>query len=201
MHTVDSSLHERIERLEADLASRPPRFVRVSSMPYAIFHYAPKDERPLRRELNNLAARLQQQQKWRVHFLSLGTLLWQAIEQSEGLDALIELEQEEGFQAAQEQVFIYLTEEFWQPLPRLVADAIAANGAIHPRSDLVFLYRAAAFAPNMYSMSRLINELADYSVEVPVVLFYPGQREGTFGLRYMNLPERAALGNYRVQIY
>ncbi len=200
MRTVDSSLRERLEQLEADLAYRPPRFVRVSSMPYAIFHYEPEDERILRRELNNLASRLRRRD-WRVHFVSLAALLWEAIEQCEGLDTLIELEQAEGFQAVQEQIFTYLTEDFWQPLPRLVADAIAARGATEPGRDLIFLYRAAALAPNMYSMSRLVNELADYGVRVPVVLFYPGRREGTFGLRYMNLPERAALGNYRVQIY
>ena len=200
MRTVDSSLNERVEQLEMDLATRPPRFVRVSSMPYAIFHYAPEDERALRREVNKLAVRLRQQ-GWRVHFVSLAALLWEAIEQCEGLDTLVGLEREEGFQAVQEQIYTYLTEDFWQPLPRLTADTIAARGANQPDRDLVFLYRAAALAPNMYSMSRLINELADYGVRVPVVLFYPGRREGTFGLRYMNLPERAALGNYRVQIY
>ena len=200
MHTVDSSLRERLKQLEADLAFRPPRFVRVSSMPYAIFHYAPEDERALRRELNLLATRLRGQ-GWRVFFLSLARLLWEAIERCEGLDVLIALEQEEGFQALQEQIFTYLTEDFWQPLPSLVAEAIANLGATDPNRDLVFLYRAGAFAPAMYSMSRLINELADHNVQVPVVLLYPGSREGTFGLRYMNLPERAALGNYRVQIY
>lgn len=200
MRTVDSSLSKRLEQLEADLAYRPPRFVRVSNMPYAIFHYDPRDERMLRRALNKLAARLRQQ-NWRVHFLSMASLLWQAIEACEGLEALAQLESEEGFDAVQEQVYIYLTEDFWQPLPRLVAERIARMGATDPRRDLVFLYRAGAFAPAMYSMSRLINELTTYGVQVPVVLLYPGSREGTFGLRYMNLPERAALGNYRVQIY
>ncbi len=200
MRTVDSSLSERLEQLEADLAYRPLRFARVSSMPYAIFHYAPEDEHALRREANKLAARLRHQ-NWRVHFLSLAALLWKAIEACEGLDTLAELEREEGFQAAQAQVFTYLTEDFWQPLPPLVAEAIANLGAKDSHRDVVFLYRAGAFAPAMYSMSRLINELADHGVRVPVVLFYPGRREGTFGLRYMNLPERAALGNYRVQIY
>ncbi len=201
MLTVDSSLRERLEQLEADLAYRPPRFVRVSSMPYAIFHYEPEHERALRRELNNLAARLRRKHDWRVYFVSLGALLWKAIERCEGLEAVVELERAEGLEAAQEQIYTYLTEEFWQPLPRLVAEAIEALEATQPDRDLVFLYRAAAFAPNLYSMSRLINELADEEVQVPVVLFYPGRREGTFGLRYMNLSDRAALGNYRVQIY
>lgn len=200
MRTVDSSLHARLEQLEADLAFRPPRFVRVSNMPYAIFQYLPEDERTLRHALNQLSARLRPH-NWRVHFLSLGRLFWKAIEQSEGLEILFDLERMEGFQAVQQQVYTYLTEPFWQPLPRLVAEAIADLGATNPQHDLVFLYRAGAFAPGMYSMSRLVNELANYKVQVPVVLFYPGTREGTFGLRYMGLADRAALGNYRVQVY
>jgi len=200
MPTVDSSLHERLKQLEAALETRPPRFVQVSSMPYAIFHYAPEDERELRRALNLLATRLRSR-GWRVHFLTLARLLWKAIEKCEGLEALLEMEQEEGFPRVQEQIFTYLTDEQWCPLPSLVAEAIKELGADNPRQDLVFMYRAGAFAPMMYSMSRLVNELADQGGLVPVVLFYPGSREGTFGLRYMSLPERAALGNYRVQIY
>lgn len=200
MPTVDSSLHERLRQLEAALETRPPRFVQVSNMPYAIFHYAPEDERELRRALNLLATRLRNR-GWRVLFLSLAQLLWDAIEQCEGLEVLIEMEQEEGFQRVQEQVFTYLTDDQWRPLPSLVAEAIKELGADNPRRDLVFMYRAGAFAPMMYSMSRLVNELSEQGVRVPVVLYYPGSREGIFGLRYMNLPERAALGNYRVQIY
>lgn len=209
MRIVDSSLTRRLEQLEADLdreasqVCRPPRFVRVSNMPYAIFHYDPRDERMLRRELNKLATRLRKQ-NWRVHFLSLASLLWKAIEACEGLDALFQLEQEEGFGAVQEQVYTYLTEEFWQPLPRLVAESIVQivqMNTAEPHLNLVFLYRAGAFAPSMYNMSRLVNELATYEVQTPLVLLYPGSREGTFGLRYMDLPGRAALGNYRVQIY
>ena len=200
MHTIDSSLHERLKHLEDDLAFRPPRFVRVQSMPYALFHYHPQDERELRRALNNLAPRLRHK-GWRVHFLSLARLLWKAIEESEGLEALLELERAEGFQAVQEQVFTYLTEDLWSPLPRLVAEAIDELPATDPARDLVFLYRAGVFAPHMYRISGLINELATYRVAVPVVLFYPGTREGTFGLRYMDLKEREVSGNYRVQVY
>ena len=199
MPTADSSLSERLKQLEADLEYTPPRFVKVSSLPFAIFHYPPQDEWALRRELNSLASRLRNRDR-DVYFLSLGQLLWQAIGRCEGLDALVDLEKWDGFDAVQDQVFAYLTEEEWAPLPVLVSEAIHELGATHPRRDVVFLYRAGAFAPNMYSMSRLVNELQG-RVQTPIVLFYPGGREGTFGLRYMDLRDRAAMGNYRVQIY
>ena len=37
--------------------------------------------------------------------------------------------------------------------------------------------------------------------KVPAILFYPGSIEGTTGLRFMDLKDRDALGNYRVKIY
>ncbi len=199
MATANSSLSERLKQLEDDLGYTPPRFVKVSSLPFAIFHYLPQDEWVLRRELNLLANRLRNRDR-EVYFLSLGQLLWRAIEQCEGLDALVELERWDGFEAVQGQVFTYLTEEEWAPLPELVTEAIHDLGATRSQRDIVFLYRAGAFAPAMYSMSRLVNEFHG-QMQTPIVLFYPGSREGTFGLRYMDLPERAAMGNYRVQIY
>jgi hypothetical protein len=37
--------------------------------------------------------------------------------------------------------------------------------------------------------------------EVTTILFYPGSIEGTTALRFMDLKDRDALGNYRVKIY
>ncbi len=36
---------------------------------------------------------------------------------------------------------------------------------------------------------------------VTTILLYPGSIEGTTGLRFMDLKDRDALGNYRVKIY
>ena len=49
-------------------------------------------------------------------------------------------------------------------------------------------------------MSSLLDEMKG-KTQVPTVLFYPGSIEGTTGLRFMNLKDRDALGNYRVKIY
>lgn len=54
MPTLEPSLHERFERLERDLQPVPPGFLRVSDMPYAIFHYVPCNELALCRELNSI---------------------------------------------------------------------------------------------------------------------------------------------------
>ena len=71
---------------------------------------------------------------------------------------------------------------------------------LDPERDIVFLVRAAAMAPSVYHMSRLLDEMQG-KTRVPTVLFYPGVLEGATGLRFMGLRERESTGNYRVKVY
>ena len=193
------SLKERIDLLEQDLTAKPPRISVYRNLPFAILRYEPNADWTLRHELRLLATRLEEVGK-RVHFLSLGRLLHQAIEESEGLDAVIELERTRGYLAAQEQVTTYLSDPDFHPLPTLVADWINGLPAVDAKRDIVFLTRATAMAPAIYHMSKLLDELQGRTA-ITTVLCYPGGLEGTTGLRFMNLQHREAMGNYRVKIY
>lgn len=124
-------------------------------------------------------------------------LLWLAIEETEGLEAVVELERERGYLAAQEQVTTYLSDRDSQPLADLVAERLASYD---PAKNIVFLTRVAAMAPGLYHMSKLLDQLQG-KTQVTTILFYPGSIEGTTGLRFMDLKDREALGNYRVKIY
>ena len=190
------SLKERVELLEQDLIAVPPRISVYRDLPFAILRYAPEEEWALRRETRMLGRRLEATGK-QAHFLSLAGFLWAAIAETEGLDAIVELEREQGFEAAQEQVTTYLSDRDWRPLPDLVAEALQP---LDPRRDIVFLTRAAAMAPAIYHMSKLLDELQGRTA-VTTILCYPGSLEGTTGLRFMDLKDREALGNYRVKIY
>ncbi len=190
------SLRERIELLERDLLADPPRIIVMSSLPFAILRYDPPEEWALRREARLLAQRLENAGK-QVHFISLAELLWQSIAESEGLETVVQLEREAGFEVAQRQVGDYLSDPDWRPLPDLLAERLAE---LDPRHDVAFLWRAAAMAPAIYQMSKLLDQM-QHRTRVPTVLFYPGSLEGTTGLRFMNLPDRQAMGNYRVKIY
>ncbi|MCS7166362.1 MAG: DUF1788 domain-containing protein [Gemmatales bacterium] len=191
-----SSLSERLKLLEDDLKAVPPRIAVCHDLPFAILRYDPSEEWQLRRELRLLQTRLEAAQKT-VHVVRMSDLLWQAIAQSEGLDALVQLERQWGFLPAQEQVTCYLSDRDWCPLADLV---LSHYSGLHPARDIVFLTRVAALAPGLYPVSKLLDELHGRT-QVPTVLFYPGSREGTFGLRLMNLKDRLAWGNYRVKIY
>jgi Domain of unknown function (DUF1788) len=194
------SLKERIELLENDLKLNPPGFTMASDLPFAIFRYNPwipdEGEWKMRREIQNLSVRIENATGRTVHMLPLSTLFWRSIEESEGLETLVELERERGFEAAQTQVSVYLSDPDWRPIPALLTEATAH---LDPNRTFVFLTRCAVFAPSMYRLSSLLEQMMG-KTKVPAVLFYPGSWRGS--LNYMDLKsDEEPLGSYRVKIY
>lgn len=191
-----SSLKERIELLETDLNAVPPRISVYHDLPFAILRYDPTEEWELRREARLLATRLEDTGK-EVHIIRMSELLWKAIYETEGLEAVVELERERGYLAAQEQITTYLSDRDWRPLANLLAEKLVD---CDPASSIAFLTRVAAMSPRIYDMSKLLDQMQG-KTQVMTILFYPGSIEGTTGLRFMDLKDREVLGNYRVKIY
>ena len=197
-----SSLRDSIAPLESDLKAVPPRINVYHDLPFAIMRYDPTDEWKLRWEIKLLTTRLESFGK-EVHVVPMSELLWSALEKvhqkddDEGLEALIELEKERGYIEAQNQVTTYLSSKVWIPLWDLLAERLAP---ISPENSVVFLTRAAAMSPGIFHMSMLLDKMQG-KTNVATILFYPGSIEGTTGLRFMDLKDRDALGNYRVKIY
>lgn len=190
-------LRDRIRWLEDELKAVPMRISAYQALPFAIFRYEPGDEWGLRNELQLLAVRMGEANK-QVQFISFATLLWEAIEACEGIEAVIRLEQRAGFEATQSQIATYLTDPVWAPLTDRLAERLHA---LDPQRDIVFLTRAAAMAPAIYHISTLLDGIVNHNIQVPTILFYPGTTDGMNNLRFMNLPFREATGNYRVKIY
>lgn len=191
-----SSLKERIELLEDDLRAHPPRISAYSDLPFAILRYAPDEEWELRRQIVLLATRLGTAGK-DAHIISLAALLWEAIDTTEGLDAVVRVERDRGFERAQDVVTTYLSDPDWSPLPSMVAQQLQG---LDPERHVAFLTRAAALSPAIYHMSKLLDEMQGRTT-VTTILFYPGELSGATNLRFMNLKGQEALGNYRVKIY
>jgi hypothetical protein len=194
------SLKQRFELLEADLQAAPPAFTMASDLPFAIFRYDPnhpdENEWFVRRELTHLATRVHNTTGKTVHLLSLSRLYWQSIAESEGLEAIVALERERGFLAAERQVSDYLSDPDWRSLPDLLVEATAG---LKPATDVLFLYRAAVFAPATYRISSLLEQVMG-RVTIPAVLFYPGTWRGS--LNFLGLrSDEEPLGSYRVKIY
>jgi hypothetical protein len=197
-----SSLKDSIAPLESDLKAVPPRISVYHDLPFAIMRYNPADEWELRREVKLLATRLEAVGK-EVHIIPMSELLWKALEQvhekddDEGFEAVVALEKQRGYVEAQQQLTTYLSSKVWVPLWDLLADRLAP---INSENAVVFLTRVAAMSPAIFHMSMLLDKMHGRT-KATTILFYPGSIEGTTGLRFMELKDRDALGNYRVKIY
>ena len=191
-----SSLKNRIELLENDLKAVPPRISVYHDLPFAILRYDPNEEWELRREVNWLATRLGNVGK-EAHVIPVSDFLWKAIDETEGMDVVVGMERDEGFLRAQQQVTTYLSDRDFRPLARMLADRLAPLDA---KKSIAFLTRVAAMSPGIYQMSKLLDEMKG-KTRVTTILSYPGSLAGTTELRFMDLRDREALGNYRVKIY
>lgn len=197
-----SSLKDSIAPLESDLKAVPPRISVYHDLPFAIMRYNPTDEWELRREIRLLATRLEAVGK-EVHIIPMSELLWTALDKvnekddDEGFEAVVALEKQRGYVEAQQQLTTYLSSKVWVPLWDLLADRLAP---INPENSVVFLTRVAAMSPGIFHMSMLLDKMHGRT-KATTILFYPGSIEGTTGLRFMELKDRDALGNYRVKIY
>jgi hypothetical protein len=193
-----SSLQERIDILDRDLLASPPRISPYHDLPFAICRYDLSAEFEARKQISLLATRLQNAGK-RVHIVSMARMLWTAIRDTEGIEAIADEEQQFGFARAQETVSILLSDDAFKPLP----DAISRHmEGMDPAVDVVFLVRVAVLAPAIYRSAKLLDAMHDRT-SVPIILFYPGTLDGAHSLRFMGLSEREQTGtyNYRVKIY
>jgi hypothetical protein len=192
-----SSLKERMKTLEADLKASPMRHYIYHDLPFALFCYPPDQEWNMRREIALLKTRLENDTDRRIEFISLADLLWQAIDDSEGIEPVVELERRSGFDAAQMQIQDYLSEPDWRPLPDLLAERL---GKLDPARHIAFIVRAGALAPNIYRVSKLLDEMKGRT-RVPCVLFMPATTEGRSSLRFMGIAENEGRGSYHTKVY
>jgi hypothetical protein len=190
-------LKERMLRLESDLQAQPMRHYIYSDLPFAVFCYPPEQEWLMRKEMNRLKTRLENDTDLRITYISLADLLWQAVDQSEGMDALSQKERDEGFDAAQLQAYDYLSDKDWRPLPDLLAEKLMD---LDPNRDLVFIWRASALAPDIYRVSTLLDQMKGRT-RVPCVLFMPATTDDSEGLRFMGLTVQERRGSYHTKVY
>ena len=189
-------LEERFELLERDLLAKPPRIALMSNLPFAILRYEPEREWDVRRRARLLARKLEADGR-QVQTLSMADLMWEAVDEAEGIDAVVLLERRRGFDVAQRQINLYLSDPDFRPMPDLLTERLQG---LDSKRDVVFLMRLAALTPSIYHMSKLLEEMMGRTA-VTTIMFYPGGLEGNTGLRFMNIEGREALGNYRVKIY
>lgn len=190
------SLRDRLDILEADLLNEHIRISAYHDLPFAIFCYDPEEEYRLKKEAVLLKTRVENKGK-SVKIISLASLMWEGIEKTRGIEYVINTEKRFGFKMAQTTVNNILSKLC--PLNKMLLDKMKD---FDEKNDVVFLIRAGALAPSIYRMSKLLDEIHG-STMVPVILFYPGKKEGETDLRFMGIggKEGSSCYNYRVKIY
>jgi hypothetical protein len=201
-------LQEAFDALRADLVHVDgPRISTMRNYRFAIVPYDPRDEFPLRQQVQRLASELVSN-GWNVLTISLYDLLVRRI-QALGPDAvarLVQLERSLG-QASPDRALAYIRQKILDLVEGpdgIAADCIeiiGAHVADHPdRQDrtLVLIGRAGALYP-FFRTSALLRHLDGHTHNVPVVLLYPGERHPDNGLSFMGrlTPDR----DYRPRIY
>ena len=170
-----------------------PKISAYHNMPYAIFRYSPDDEFAVRGEITMLRTRLEQTGK-RVTLISLAACLEMALQRENITSDEIKMTEELTGTATMVDTVHKVLSDF-QPLDALVAEQLPANA--DPLVDVVFITRAGALFP-FYRTSSLLEQLKG-KVEVPAILFYPGELDGAAGLRFMGVLD--AEHNYRPKIF
>ena len=185
------------DMLEPILSKADPRpdLSAYRDMPLCIFLYEPGAEFELRHELALLKTRLEQKGK-RIIQVSLMECMMEALAAA-GVspEALAENEVmlgRNGHQTVAQTVHQVLSE--YSPLEQLVLSKVPADA--DPHRDVLWITRAGALYP-CYRTSTLLEHF-QAKLEIPGVLFYPGEIVPPAGLSFMGVHD--AEHNYRAKL-
>lgn len=203
-----SPLQQAFADLRRDLIHEEgPRISTMRNYRFAIVQYDPAQEFKLRGEVQRLSADLIAN-GWRVLSLSLQKLLLERI-RAQGDDyvqwlmdnerALAHYGQERGLNFLKDELapLIEGPEGLAADCSRLILEALAAYPEGADRT-VALIGRAGALFP-FFRSSALLRQLDGKTRNVPVVLLYPGTRQGPTGLSFMGVlkPDN----DYRPRIY
>jgi len=184
------------ETLEPILSKEDPRpdISAYRDMPLCIFLYDPVEEFSLRQELSLLRTRLEQRGK-RITVVSLMVCMIEALETCAPIAELVENERmlgHNGHKTVAQTVHQVLSE--YAPLDQIVLSKVPKEA--DPYRDILWITRAGALYP-CYRTSTLIEHF-QAKLQIPGVLFYPGEVVPPAGLSFMGIHE--AEHNYRARI-
>lgn len=190
-----SDLDHRIKNVLEPMLELPDPRDQISAyhdMPYALFRYDPEEEFELRKQVTLLETRLTQKGK-HIKRISLAECLDEAMRSQRPLEEWFAAEREQGVETIVDTAHSVLSE--YAPLVELVASRMPEDP--DPLRDLVFILRTGALFP-VYRTFSLLEQLKG-RVNVPTILFYPGDLDGAAGLSFMGVLD--AEHNYRPKIF
>jgi hypothetical protein len=204
-----SKVNTAIDALRHDLIDHKdgPRISTMRNYRFAIVQYDPSDEFEMRAKAQSLVAELTAN-GWVVLTIDLQKLLIDRIKAQgeEWVDRVIQMENRMG-RIQIDRGLNYLTDKLL-PLvegpkglaadcQRLIRDFIEKNPDRADRT-LVLIGRAGGLYP-FFRSSALLRHLDGQTGNVPVVLLYPGSRQGSTALSFMGVLNSDS--DYRPRIY
>ena len=208
MSIPKTQLDEAFVALRKDLLNENgPQISTMRNYRFAIVPYPPRDEFKLRGKVQGLVSELTAG-GWVVLTISLQKLLLERVRKlgDNVVERLIENERSLG-RNSPEKGLNYLSQKICNQIEG--PDGIAADVCEEIRAfvdanpdkaerTLVIVGRAGSLFP-FYRTSSLLKFIDGRTQNVPVVLLYPGERQGATGLSFMGVVP--ADGDYRPRIY
>jgi hypothetical protein len=204
-----SKVNTAIDALRHDLIDHKdgPRISTMRNYRFAIVQYDPSDEFEMRAKAQSLVAELTAN-GWVVLTIDLQKLLIDRIKAqgAEWVDRVIQMEERMG-RIQLDRGLNYLTDKLLPLVEgpkglaadcrRLIKDFTEKN---HDQADrtLVLIGRAGGLYP-FFRSSALLRHLDGQTGNVPVVLLYPGSRQGSTSLSFMGVLNSDS--DYRPRIY
>jgi len=203
------NLKERVEELKRDLINENgPQISTMGNFPFAIFQYDPAEEFRMREMIYDLIAELRQN-GWRVKNISLIDLMLKRLEsdkddiirQTIATEKRLFQKKRNGINKALNYLKSIMIPDL-EDKSGLAADVIAEIKRLKEdyqgAPTLVFISRAGALYP-FYKTSGLLRYLDGQTLNVPVILLYPGSKPAKTSLSFMN--EYQPDPDYRPRIY
>ncbi len=203
-----SPLAAIVEDLRKDLlAEGGPQISSMGTYRFAILVYKPAEEFELRSHMRKLSDELDHE-GWNVLAISLHRLFLERLrgEDPETLERLVAAEKrlhgrnpERGLNHLKDRIARFV--EGPDGIARDVVREIEELAEKHPdaqRQTLILLGRAGALYP-FFRSSSLLKHIDGKTRGFPVVLLYPGRRQGPTALSFMD--ELPADSDYRPRIY
>jgi hypothetical protein len=171
MDPLDNAFNELIQKIRDPDALNPAK-----GDPIFYFHYSPELMLDVKKRLARWMSKIREA-GFEVRRISLADIIWEIVDKSGRWNLWLDLEAEADPDQINEAVRDVLRQG--NSLINRVAEAVTASSD----STIVFLTEAELLHP--YLRTRVIEEYLHNRATVCTIIFYPGERSGQFGLKFL----------------
>lgn len=185
MDSLDNDFNGLIEKIRD-----PDNLNPAKSDPVFYFVYDPKLMLEVKNNLPRWMSKIKES-GFNVIRVSLADLLWKMVDKSGRWDLWLELETGADAYQVNESVRNVLRQN------NNLVDRVSEIVQSTPDRTVVFLTESELLHP--YFRTRTIESMLHDKVRTPTVIFYPGERSGQYGLRFLGF--YSVDGNYRSTLH